>query len=126
MTRGECILTLKPYLANLGYKKKDGYWYKRENDIIHCACVIGSQWNTDDYYIEIGVAIPDTVGLTPSLGNWYVRKICSDSVGNNVNVDLNIFYAELNTFREIHSADNLYRYVNEARLVKLGEQYFLD
>ena len=125
MTKSECISALKLPLKNLGYRKKGGYWYREENDIVHCVCVLGSQWNSEDYYIEMGIAIPNKVGHAPSLGNWRVRKICSDSTGNNVNVDLEIFYSNLKKLCEIHSEKDLCKCINDICCVKIGEQYVL-
>ena len=49
MTKNEFIEAIRSPLKKEGFRKVGQYWYKRNNDIIYCINVQGSQWDRNDY-----------------------------------------------------------------------------
>ncbi len=73
MTKTEFIAELKPVLKEMGYRKTNHYWHRACGDLIACVFVQGSNWDTNDYYVEVGWALPDENRMKPTLLYWYCR-----------------------------------------------------
>ena len=123
MEKNECIEQLKHRLKELGYNKKKNYWYKKENDILHCVCVLSSQWNKNDYYIEIGISKVLIGGKCPTIGNWDMRMPCLNERGQNQNPELTVVFNSLKDLEEIHDYEGMKSYLSSHQYVKLGKQF---
>ncbi len=71
MTKTEFIDHIKPLLKQLGFRKNGCYWHRDAGQIIQCIFVQGSQWDAENYYVEVGWA---HWGMKkPTLGHWLSR-----------------------------------------------------
>ncbi len=122
MNKNDCIDELRQCLKGLGYNKNGNYWYRRENDIQHCVCVIGSQWNKTDYYVEIGIAMLSSAGKCPTIGNWDLRSPCWNDEGQNQNPEPADVLRTINTLEVIHTSEDMLTYLSSHPYVKLGKQ----
>lgn len=125
MNREEFITALKPVLKERGYKKKRHYWYLANNDLMYCIAVLGSQWSKDNYYVEIGISIPNDVGQTPTLVNWHIRKRCADTNGEKINISVHGLIEEMNLFSQIKDLHSLEAYLKKEPYVFIGAQIML-
>lgn len=55
MIKSDAIKSLKTSMKENGYKTQGNYWYKESFDVIHFAAIQGSQWDTNDFYVNIGI-----------------------------------------------------------------------
>lgn len=78
MNKKDFLLVVHDYLKPLGYKKNKNYWFLSNGELVYCVNVQGSQWDTNGYYVNVGIAIEKDVGTKPSLIYWYVRKRCKE------------------------------------------------
>ena len=83
MTIEEFIREIKPILKQKGYRKSGSYWYLEYKDVILCFNVQGSQWDTRNYYINIGAALNQHDKRNPTLLHWLWQHRCP---GINVSV----------------------------------------
>ena len=84
------ISQIKPVLKQQNYRKDRNYWYKTVDNHICCINVEGSQWDKDNYYVEIGFSLLSTGYKNPRLLQWYCRHRCVGEFG-----DRNILPSEL-------------------------------
>ncbi len=73
MTKQEFIDYMKPILKQRGYRKTRGYWHRENGELIDCIFVQGSQWDTNNYYVEVGWALPNPDRMKPTQTEWYAR-----------------------------------------------------
>ena len=84
------ISLIKKPLKDLGYRKNRNYWYKVHNDLVFCINVQGSQWDKNDYYVEIGITYLDLGNMNRTIMQWYCRHRCEGKCG-----EINILPEEL-------------------------------
>lgn len=125
MTKAEFLVAAGAYLKPLGYKKNRNYWFQANGEIVRCVYVQGSQWDSDDYYVEVGVALQAEAGERPSLTRWYVRSRCTSGKNGDANPDLSALISSMSFLKEISSVDELNRYMNAHRHIAIGLQYEL-
>ena len=71
----QLIETSKNFFTPKAYKKKGNSWFKYSNDLIACFNIQTSQWDSKDYYINVGIVImgiddkPET-----ALGKWHFHQ----------------------------------------------------
>ena len=123
MSKDECVERLKYCLKKLGYIKKRNYWYKKENDILHCICVLGSRWNENDYYIEIGISKASIDDEYPTIGDWDLRSPCLNDRGQNQNPELLVVFKVLEKLEKIHDYEGMVSFLSSQQYVKLGKQF---
>lgn len=123
MNKQEFIIAIKPRLKQMGYWKSGNYWYKEGPELINCINVQGSQWSTDDYYVNIGFALPLPKKSNPTLLHWYCRRRCIGQHGD-VNISLNDFFAECSKlFDSIQSFEQLSAFLTK-NAQKVCSQYW--
>ena len=76
MNKNDFLLAVHEYLKAFGYRKNKSYWFLSNGELVYCVYVQSSQWDANDYYVEVGIAIEEIVGPKPSVTRWYVRKRC--------------------------------------------------
>ncbi|MCH5348276.1 MAG: DUF4304 domain-containing protein [Oscillospiraceae bacterium] len=60
ITKSELVSEIKPLLKNMRYKKRNTTWVKKSDDNISIMVNIqGSQYDKEDFYINLGVYIND-------------------------------------------------------------------
>lgn len=85
MDKHTFISEISKPLKELGYRKRTNYWYKTANELIFCINVQGSQWDKDNYYVEIGVAKYEEEKKCPTILYWFCRHRC---IGKNRDVNI--------------------------------------
>lgn len=89
MNKEDFIQEIRSPLKALGFRKNGQYWYKTYNDLLLCINVQGSQWDKNDYYVEIGAALANSGRKFPTLLYWEFCHRCVDH-GQKINFDVNI------------------------------------
>lgn len=111
-------------LKELGYRKNKNYWYKSCNDLTYCISIQGSQWSSDDYYVEIGIVVHPTKLKNPTLLHWYFRHRCKGANGEK-NILPNDLLGSISTvFERISSVEEMEAFLREYRAVKVAFQYW--
>ena len=112
LSKKEVMAELSILLRARGYRKKGAYWYKDHPQFTFCVNVLGSQWDTDDYYIEMGFAVPDS-GKYPTCLHWSVRSRCFDEQLEQVNISLETIERWIRIFEQIQTEEQLERLKKE-------------
>lgn len=92
---------------------------------VYCVYVQSSQWDANDYYVEVGIAIEEIVGPKPSVTRWYVRKRCEDESQNDRNISLSVLKQAIDFFSDIHTVNDLTLYLERTPHTLVGLQYEL-
>ena len=87
--------------------------------------VQSSQWDANDYYVEVGIAIEEIVGPKPSVTRWYVRKRCEDESQNDRNISLSVLKQAIDFFSDILTVNDLTLYLERTPHTLVGLQYEL-
>lgn len=123
MNKQEFISSIKAPLKTLGYRKNANYWYKECKDCIFCVNVQGSQWDVDDYYVEIGLAYPDPCRKYPTILQWYCRHRCKGE-GGEVNILPSEFISCLADLQNsILSAEQIPAFLYKRNAIKVVNQF---
>ena len=69
MNKNDFLLAVHEYLKAFGYRKNKSYWFLSNGELVYCVYVQSSQWDANDYYVEVGIAIEEIVG--PKQGGMY-------------------------------------------------------
>lgn len=118
MTKNEFIEAIRSPLKKEGFRKVGQYWYKRNNDIIYCINVQGSQWDRNDYYFEIGVAEHKENCTTPTLLHWLSCHRCEGNSGERNVLPSEALKCVSNTFRDINclaELENSYKIIMQRK-----------
>lgn len=78
MIKRDFLVAVQEYLKPFGYKKNKNYWFLSNGELVYCVYIQSSQWDDNDYYVEVGIAIAQAAGAKPSVTRWYMRKRCKD------------------------------------------------
>ena len=115
---------LKKKLKAFGFKKNKNYWYKEHKGYLLCLNFQNSQWCTDDYYIEFGIAYIDSNITCPNLLQWFCRHRCIGKDGElNVPVDDIILFLEI-VHNEYPAIDQIEKYIIDQGGVRVINQYW--
>lgn len=124
MTKNEFIEAIRSPLKKEGFRKVGQYWYKRNNDIIYCINVQGSQWDRNDYYFEIGVAEHKENCTTPTLLHWLSCHRCEGNSGERNVLPSEALKCVSNTFRDINCLAELKKFLQDHHATKVANQYW--
>lgn len=124
MNKTEFMSKIAPLLKNDGFRKKASYWYMERNGVLFCIFVQGSQWDKEDYYVELGIANSAVKKLTPTITEWYCRHRCT-----GLNGDKNILPEELLTcisalMKSVLVEDDINHFLIVQSAVKVVNQYW--
>ena len=124
MKKKEFMEQISPVLKQLNYRKRGSYWYKTVDSHICCINVQGSQWDTDDYYVQIGLCLLPSKYKHPTILQWYCRHRC---VGKNG--EINISPQELlssmeNVFNNTTSTSQIDAFLCSRNAVKVVSQFW--
>lgn len=124
MNKSEFIDAIKPALKNDGYRKKGSYWYKHKEQIILCINVQGSQWDTNDYYVEIGIAMfEDVCYLFPTLMLWRIRHRCVGRSGE-LNIEPDELFREIKKHHTVCEKSDLPQYLSLRNAKRVVNQFW--
>ncbi|MBQ5319451.1 MAG: DUF4304 domain-containing protein [Oscillospiraceae bacterium] len=105
INKSELISEIAPLLKNLGYKKRNNTWvlYLKDLDVVFN--VQGSQFDTEMYYINLGIYIHELgEKKNPSISSCQIVERVNQEF-NNVNLIINVinkwieWYGDLNLLR---------------------------
>ena len=125
MNKNDFLLAVHEYLKALGYRKNKRYWFLSNGELVYCVYVQSSQWDANDYYVEVGIAIEEIVGPKPSVTRWHVRKRCEDESQNDRNISLSVLKQAIDFFSDILTVNDLTLYLERTPHTLVGLQYEL-
>lgn len=122
MIKSEFLAIIKPELKKLGYRKNGMYWYKRCDGFTCCINLQTSNWDSDNYYINVGLSLDDSPGCRATQLNWYCRHRVQGKDG-----DRNILPGELlshlaQTFDKIHSRSEIRSFLIQHKAIEMPNQ----
>jgi hypothetical protein len=88
VNKARLIEQCKVYFKSKGFRKKNKTWLLDTNATVLCFNIQSSQWNADDYFINVGIVIKG-IDAEPNtaLGKWHVfqridtvGKTCDDII----------------------------------------------
>lgn len=125
MNKKDFVVEVAIELKKLGYRKNGFYWYKPMEEYILYVNVQGSQWDKDDYYVELGVARSDSACKNPTILHWIIRHRCNGASGE-LNIMPSEFLTELDKFcQSLKNSSSVTEFLKQNHAVKVGNQYFL-
>lgn len=92
------IDNIKPLLKARGYKKKGQYWFAEGEKYYYCINVQGSQWDTNNYYCNIGMAEKISGKTTYYYLEWLWCHRCEDMHKNDLNLKPEDLLKEINRY----------------------------
>lgn len=125
MDKEQFLEEAKCDLKRLGFRKNRNYWYLEKNNLIFCVYVQGSQWDKNDYYVEMGIACSNAShGKNPTILNWFCRHRCTGTRG-----DKNICPSEMLSYVQemiecVSGHQDLQSYMASKKAVKVVNQYW--
>lgn len=124
MDKHTFISEISKPLKLLGYRKNKNYWHKTYNDLIFCINVQGSQWDKNDYYIQIGVSLCNNGISNPSLLQWYFRHRCCGANGEKNILPDEFLSCVSKIFSGIHTVEDVENLLKEHHATKVVSQYW--
>ncbi len=123
MKKSEFIDAIKPVLKNDGYRKKGSYWYQQNGELLLCINVQGSQWDKNDYYVNIGIAMFDSGDyyLFPTLLHWKIVHRCFGRTGQ-LNIEPHELFTEVEKHLSISNTSDLPQYLKERNASQVANQ----
>lgn len=115
---------IKHPLKMMGYRKNKNYWYKSNKDFLYCINVQGSQWDTDDYYVEIGIAFQTSPKDNPTLLQWHCRHRCKGENGEKNILPAELFATLAAISEKITSLNDIEAIMIESNATKIATQYW--
>lgn len=86
--KSDIIESLKPILKEKGFKKIRNYWYKTYNDMTFYLNIQGSCYDSNDYYVNLGIVLSSIQEKIPPIYEWDVcRRIFVDEKQLNISID---------------------------------------
>lgn len=86
---------------------------------ICCINVQGSQWDKNDYYVEIGFSFYAEECKTPRLLQWYCRHRCKGASGEKNISASDLLLAMKNTFEEVSVTEQITTFLQKHKAVKV-------
>ena len=122
MVKSEFITAIKPELKKRGYRKNGMYWYKRCNGFTCCINLQTSNWDSDNYYINVGLSLDDSPTCKPTQLNWYCRhRIVGISASQNLLPEELLSYLD-QTFGQIHSRSEIDDFLIRHNAIEMPNQ----
>ena len=87
MIKSEMLSSLKIVLKEKGFKKIRNYWYKFQNGMTFYLNIQGSNYCSNDYYVNLGITFSLFEGNIPPIYEWNIRRrIFVDGKEININI----------------------------------------
>ena len=107
MVKEEFLAAVKPELKRRGYRKSGMYWYKHCDGFTCCINLQTSNWDSDNYYVNVGLSLDDSPSCRPTQLKWYCRHRCTGK-SHRDNLLPEELYDHLDrTFEQIRSQDEI-------------------
>lgn len=117
------ISVVTPVLREMGFKKNKNYWYRYCKEYIECINVQGSQWDKNDYLVEIGFAQTNLPQKFPTILYWHCRHSVFGVAGQYNILPQELFDKLKIVFDSISSKEDLTEYLIKQNAIKVGTQY---
>ena len=124
MVKTEFIQAVKLPLKERGFRKKGQYWYKTQGAWIICYNVQGSQWDSNNYYVNLGAIPVESNDPTPPNYRWKLfmrcrnpKQTCPDPMDTIEDLD--------RVFGPLETLEQLPDFLEKHPVTTVGEQYFL-
>jgi hypothetical protein len=122
LIKPDAIKSLKLLMKDKGYRTQGNYWFKESNDIVQFVAVQGSQWNKNDFYVNVGIMKKSHV--TKKCHPDYEWEIWFRYPGNNMQPEPdNIMAFVIESHNQMSSIKSINSIYNEG---KLPQNYFRD
>ena len=118
---------VKPEFQRLGYVKRGNYWHKSPgNGLIYSVMVSGSQWNQNDYYVEMGITVFDGDHPFPTQLHWTLFLRCV-SDGKQMNLLPDEAITQIGKFfRSVQSIPALQTLLHSDRAIRVLNRWTLS
>ena len=124
LSKAEMIRTLATALKSKGFRKKRAYWYKNIGEYLMCVNVQGSQWDSNDYYVNIGMAEYNAKN-EPVLLEWLWSHRCRGINGER-NISLEEALANVEKYMNDYLMDSdISAFLRRNSATIVGRQYWL-
>ena len=125
MVKAEFLAAIRPELKKRGYRKNGMYWYKRCNGFTCCINLQTSNWDPDNYYVNVGLSLDDSPTCRPTQLKWYCRHRCAGK-SHMENLLPEELLAHLDqTFEQIHSKNEIRDFLIRNHAVEMpGPQFW--
>lgn len=124
MIKEEFIDAVKTPLKQRGFRKVRSYWYKTQGEWIICFNVQGSQWDTNNYYVNLGAIPVSANDPTPPNYRWTIlmrcrnpKQTCPDPEDTLADLD--------RVFGKLETEAQLPAFLQQHPTTTVGKQYFL-
>ncbi len=123
MNKQEFISAADSELKALGYRRNRNYWYKASLNFLICLNIQGSQWDKNDYYVEIGLSSLREEQKFPPILDWDIRHRCT-GVNGERNISPEDFMTELrNLCSQLNTVNSLTELIEKSNAVRIVNQY---
>lgn len=129
MLKSEMITSLKPILKEKNFKKIRNYWYKMQNGITFYLNIQGSAYDTNDFYVNLGIVFSLSPGKVPPTYDWDIfRRAFVDNKELNLELEdilliLDSFFKLFPTIEDaqtfVQNQKNKYEYIVISERYKL-------
>lgn len=103
MIKEEFLEAIRPELKKRGYRKNGMYWYRRCEGFTCCVNLQTSNWDSNNYYVNVGLSLEDAPDCRPTLLKWYCRHRCTGhTCAENILPEEFLPYLD-STFGRLHS-----------------------
>ena len=110
-------------LKSLGFKRNRNYWYQAISNDRICVNVQGSQWDKNDYYVEIGLTSLREERKFPPILDWDIRHRCTGIQGER-NISPEDFMTELQSlYSKVKQVNSLSEFIEKNNAVRIVNQY---
>ena len=124
MVKTEFIQAVKLPLKERGFRKKGQYWYKTQGEWIICYNVQGSQWDTDNYYVNLGAIPVSDDDPTPPNYRWKLFMRCRNPKQTNPDPEDTLGDLE-RVFGSMETIAQLPGFLQKHPTTTVGTQFFL-
>ena len=122
MIKDEFLSAIKPELKKRGYRKNGMYWYKRCDGFTCCINLQTSNWDSDNYYVNVGLSLDDSSTCRPTQLKWYCRHRCTGRSHSENLLPEELFDHLDQTFEQIHSRDEIRDFLIRNHAVEMPSQ----
>jgi len=119
MDKKELIQLLDHALKSRGYRRRGFYWFLSQHGKVFCVNIQNSQWDKQDYYVNIGAAEDEQACKYPTILKWTWRHRCRGKNGQvNLSIEeiltnVDLYFSDYSNaddpsdFYSMHSADRI-------------------
>lgn len=112
-------------LKKEGYRRKRNYWYFFDDSFVFCIQIQGSQWDKNDYYVNIGARNGVDV-LFPTELKWTWFHRCKNNNGEQKNISLTEFIKTRDAYYYDYANLNESIFLNKYRAIKIGDRWMIN